>query len=249
MSVDLTLSSHYLTLTYNATFIRTYNIAHGAATIDRRAVPPHEFLNWTHTFREQVDDIFIRNYTLHSSTANAAWEPPSTLFAIWFGVVDISLLVQRKDFDKDNVIHMINAYHDILSDLYKAGARHFLLLTAPPMYLSPSAHEEGANPFLERMLIREFNGRLYAMRKAFLDGHAEATAYIFDTHGLMTKIVEDPTCTPMTSHLRNTTENCWDYDPWVTLESSLSTPTDALQGYVWRAKALGLVPREVQRPI
>lgn len=200
-------------MTYNHTFLRTYNIAQGAATIDRTIVPPHEFLNWTHTFSEQVSDLFKVNYALHDPAAKAQWEPERTLFAIWFGVVDISLLVDRKNFDRENIAKMIDAYQALLDDLHAAGARHFLLLTAPPMYLSPSAHEEGHNPFLERLLIREFNGRLYAMRKSFVEQHTDSKMYIFDTHGLMTKVIQNPGCTEATSGLRNTTNNCWDYNP------------------------------------
>lgn len=202
-------------MNYNHTFLKTYNMAHGAATIDRNAVPPHENLNWTHTFREQVDEIFRVNYTLHKPDAFAQWEPEKTLFAIWFGVVDISLLIVRKEYEKDITAKMIDAYSEILDSIYEGGGRHFLLLTAPPMYLSPSAHEEGHNPFEERSLIRQFNGRLYATRKTFLQKHSDVTAYVFDTHGLMTKIIQDPSITEMTQHLKNTTDNCWDYNPYV----------------------------------
>ena len=200
-------------MNYNQTFIRTYNLAHGAATVDRTVVPPHEFLNWTHTFREQVDDLFLKDYRLHDPGAKAQWEPEKTLFAVWFGVVDISLLIDRKQYDREEAAKLVDAYERILGDVYNGGARHFLLLTTPPMYLSPSAHEEGHNPFLLRLQIRAFNGHLYAMRKRFMEQHPESTVYIFDTHGLMTKIIQDPSCTEMTSHLKNTTSNCWDYNP------------------------------------
>lgn len=103
--------------------------------------------------------------------------------------------------------------------MYTYKARHFLLLTAPPMYLSPSAHDEGHNPFLERLMIKEFNGRLFFARKAFIEQHPDATMYIFDTHGLMTTIIQKPESIELTAHLKNTTNNCWDYNPYVTRPS------------------------------
>lgn len=117
-SVSDVPARHYLTTAYNSTFVRTFNIAHGAATIDRTVVPPHQFLNWTHTFREQVDDIFVKTYT--DVNPAATWDPDKTLFAIWFGVVDISLLVDQQKYQGDNVLRMVKAYAQILDDV-----RHF----------------------------------------------------------------------------------------------------------------------------
>lgn len=95
--------------------MRTYNLAHGAATIDRDVVPPHEQFRWTHTFKEQVNDIFANNYT--TATPMATWDPQKTLFAMWFGVVDISLLVARGQYLGVNVQHMVTAYNQILEDV------------------------------------------------------------------------------------------------------------------------------------
>lgn len=62
-------------------------------------------------------------------------------------------------------------------------------------------------------MIKEFNGRLYFMRKDFLLAHSEAKMYIFDTHGLMTSVIQRPESHPITARLKNTTANCWDYNP------------------------------------
>lgn len=112
------LRRHYLTMQYNSTFIRTFNIAHGAATIDRSVVAPHQFLNYTHTFKEQVDQIFLNNYTAAGKTPMATWDPEKSLFTVWFGVVDISLLVDRAEYLGENVQKMVKAYEAILDTVW-----------------------------------------------------------------------------------------------------------------------------------
>lgn len=113
--------SHYLTMNYNSTFIRTFNIAHGAATIDRTVVAPHQFLNYTSTFKEQVDEIFFNNYTARGATPMAEWDPQKSLFTVWFGVVDISLLVDRAEYLGENVQKMVKAYEAILDTVSRVG--------------------------------------------------------------------------------------------------------------------------------
>lgn len=81
------------------------------------------------------------------------------------------------------------------------------------MYLSPSARDDGHNPFLERLMVKEFNGRLFFMRKDFVEAHPDVSMYVFDTHGLMTTVIQRPESIPETKQLLNTTVNCWDYNP------------------------------------
>jgi len=96
----------FLTATYNATPVFTYNLGVGAATIARSVVEP--MFAMTYTFEEQVRDKFVRSYaakvkqspsaapeTEGNVSAEGLWDPRTTLFAIWVGVVDIALLVRN----------------------------------------------------------------------------------------------------------------------------------------------------------
>lgn len=79
--------------TYNKSFVRAFDIAHGAATIDRSIIPP--LFTHTSTLREQVADLFPSVYLRKKHLVQ--WQPHNTVFAIWSGIVDIALSVREKN--------------------------------------------------------------------------------------------------------------------------------------------------------
>lgn len=83
--------SDHLTATYNRTFVRAYNLAHGAGTVDETVIPPA--WNYTYSLKQQVDAKFTTVYA--SRPAYADWQPDTTLFAFFFGVVDIIMAVRQ----------------------------------------------------------------------------------------------------------------------------------------------------------
>ena len=103
--------SHYFTMTYNASFIRTFNIAKGGATIDRETVPPHPALSYTATFKEQVDNIFTFGYVPKRGKKDG-WKSANTLFTVWFGVVDLEMLMQRHEVPPNINEALMKAYGD-----------------------------------------------------------------------------------------------------------------------------------------
>lgn len=82
----------YLTGIYNSTPLLTYNLAHGGATVSRSVLEP--LFGLTHTFHEQIDDIWMRRYAFSSNPADS-FPPKHRIFILFFGVVDISLLARR----------------------------------------------------------------------------------------------------------------------------------------------------------
>ena len=48
----------------------------------------------THTFHEQIDDIWMRKYAFPAHHAES-FPPKHRLFVVFFGVVDVSLLARR----------------------------------------------------------------------------------------------------------------------------------------------------------
>jgi len=103
----------FLTATYNASSVFTYNLGTGAATVARDVVPP--VFPMTYTFEEQVRDKFVKVYAAQVKQSTdvedepgrkalasrdvetGLWDPRTTLFAIWVGVVDIALLVRNHE--------------------------------------------------------------------------------------------------------------------------------------------------------
>lgn len=182
-------------------------MAKGGAIIDRTIVPPHPVLAFTQGFAEQVPDVFGRVYG--SRPATAPWEAKNTLFAVWFGTVDMALLLDREEYTADVNAKLIASYAATMAELYKTGARKFLLLNIPPMHLMPDAQHTDVS----KVAVPDFNAKLLALHKEFLGMHTDVEAFLFDVNGLLASIIKDPSVTPQTSNIRNTTDNCWDYNP------------------------------------
>ena len=65
--------------------------------------------------------------------ATAQWNGDNSIFAIWFGVNDI---FHSFDDNPSPDPQIFETYTDQLSILYEAGARRFVLFSAPRMILS-----------------------------------------------------------------------------------------------------------------
>jgi len=119
----------FLTATYNATPFLTYNLGHGAATVSRPFLDP--VFPLTYTFEEQVRDKFVRQYAekvdLDDDAERPAeeghWNPRTTLFAIWVGVVDIALYV-RDGVEVDVLDAWFEHYASIVENVRSSYKTH-----------------------------------------------------------------------------------------------------------------------------
>lgn len=203
---------HYLTLNYNATFTRTYNLAHGAAPIDRVCVRPHDNLAFTSTFTEQVEDLWRIVYGRHPPSAK--WNSDDTLFAIWFGVVDLSLAFDRDEYTEELLnVKTIAAYSHNIETLYNSGARRFLLLNVPPLDLAPGAPDDTAKRNVLKKAVDTFNAALLSLTHSLRSSHADITISHFDANALLTSLMKSPSSMAQTKNIQNTTQNCWNYNP------------------------------------
>ena len=150
------------------------------------------------------------------------WAAANTLFAVWFGVVDLALMLERSGEDGDQTIstndipditqHLMTSYANTLDTLYHFGARRFLILNCPPLELMPG----GLRTELAIAMVNGYNQLLGDVQKHFLAQHStdvEAEMYLFDVHALLADIIADPSITVQTKGLKNTTDNCWNYNP------------------------------------
>jgi len=203
---------YYLTTTYNASFIKTYNIAHGAATIDRAVVAPHDAFSYTSTFKEQAEDLWRLVYK--PRPASARWHPEDSLFTVWFGLNDIMLAFDRDVYSERLLnVEVIAAYAAVFATLYESGARQFLLLNAPPLDVAPGAPDEGKELEELRKAVEGFNEAVEVMKEAFVAQNEDASVVLFDVNGLLKSLMKEPGSMEQTSEIRNTTTNCWDYNP------------------------------------
>ena len=75
----------FLTTTYNRSYIQTYNLGYGGATIDPSLVAS-PFGDIVQSFRQQLHDEFLPTY---ANNPTVPWAPADTLFTIFFGINDV----------------------------------------------------------------------------------------------------------------------------------------------------------------
>ena len=75
----------FLTTTYNATYVQTYNLAYGGATVDSALVKP--YLPTVLSLKQQIQDEYLPTYG--SKPAFAPWSSKDSLFSIFIGINDV----------------------------------------------------------------------------------------------------------------------------------------------------------------
>ena len=77
----------FLTTTYNRSYIQTYNLGFGGATVDQ-ALVASPFGPSVQSFRQQVTETFLPKYSNHKAVP---WTSNDTLFTIFIGINDMLL--------------------------------------------------------------------------------------------------------------------------------------------------------------
>lgn len=83
----------FLTTTYNRSYIQTFNLGFGGATVDPSLVPS-SFGNLVQSFKQQVQQEFIPRY---GDKIAAPWSPENTLVTLFFGINDVILSHSRQN--------------------------------------------------------------------------------------------------------------------------------------------------------
>ncbi|KAI9695275.1 MAG: hypothetical protein M1820_008737 [Bogoriella megaspora] len=196
----------FLTTTYNESFVQTYNLAVGGATVDSDLVKP--FLPTVPSLKQQVEDRFVSHYA-HSGPA--VWKANTTLFSIFIGINDVGNSFQRKGASLNAAI--LNAYSTVIDQLYKYGARNFLFLNVIPMDRVPRTVDGGRKSIrAARECVIDFNLRIDKMVANFTKTYADVTAFQFDTHALFSQVLNNPTVFPETKAYENVTDWCGKYE-------------------------------------
>jgi phospholipase/lecithinase/hemolysin len=196
-----------LTTTYNESYIQTYNLAYGGATVDSNLVKP--YIDTVLSLRNQVEDEFVPVYGSHPSFA--PWKSNDSLFAFWIGINDVGnswWLNYPALYDQIFLV-----YDSLLEKLYATGARNFLYLTVPPVEKSPLTVGNGEYAVEnEGLVIKDWNKRVHALAAAFKAKHEDAVTFVHDTYAVYDKVIADPKAFPQTSGLKNTTGYCKEYE-------------------------------------
>jgi hypothetical protein len=121
----------FLTSTYNASKLLTYNVAYGGATVDSNLVTPYQ--PTVLSLKNQVQDLYIPSYGTPNN-ASASWEASDSLHAFFIGINDVG-----NSWWLDNATalydRIFDVYAGLLDQVYDTGARNFLFLSVPPSAL------------------------------------------------------------------------------------------------------------------
>lgn len=198
----------FLTTTYNASFVKTYNMAYGGATVDSALVAP--YASTVLSLKDQVQTEFLPRYGSHP--ADAPWKAADSLFAFFIGINDVGNSWWLNNATLYDAI--FTQYTSLLNQVYKTGARNFLFLSVPPVNLAPltlSNNDGGYSVEAEGKVILDWNKRLSALTTAFKKSHSDANLFIHDTHKLFSDVIANPKAYPQTAGLKNVTAYCAAY--------------------------------------
>lgn len=226
----------FLTMNYNDSFIQTYNLAYGGATVDNDVF--HSVYG-APSFRQQLENMFKPTYTLPDTPNELRWDPDTTLFMIRFGINDVTIDYLRDDMHLV-VSEPITSYFYLAQDLYHLGARNFLFLNLGPV--DRNFGRNGGNvENVQRLTdnIAEFNKGIAEVKQNLTQMYSDLTAFIFDVHTFLPWLAEDPMRLEASQGLRNTSDICLEY-AW-----GLAGPTPASSKFSFEQSSVGCgVPLE-----
>jgi hypothetical protein len=196
----------FLTTTYNASLLYTYNLAYGGATVDSALVAP-----WRPdvlSLKNQVQDLYLPNY--NPAPAAAPWKAADSLFAFFIGINDVGntwWLNNATLYDQ-----IFSVYNGLLEQTYETGARNFLFLSVPPINLAPLTLANGPEAVAgEDVAIKDWNARLKNLTETFKAKHEGITTFVHNTHEVYAKAIADPKVFEQTAGVKNTTGFCSAY--------------------------------------
>ncbi|KAF2706958.1 carbohydrate esterase family 16 protein [Pleomassaria siparia CBS 279.74] len=220
----------FLTYTYNASYLQTYNMAYGGATVDSALVAP--YAPTVLSMKNQIQDLYLPTYG--STTRSVPWTSASSLFAFFIGINDIGNSWWLANATLSDAI--FTEYESLLNQLYATGARNFLFLSVPPINLAPLTLANG-NWSIENegIAVVDWNKRVVDLTTRFKSGkNGTVSTFVHDTHALFDAVIKDPKSYEQTSGLKNTTGYCTAYKDgtptWYTKDPSCAY---AVNEYLW----------------
>ncbi|KAL8930353.1 MAG: hypothetical protein Q9172_000062 [Xanthocarpia lactea] len=191
----------FLTTTYNQSFIQTFNLGYGGATIDPSLIgSPYGLI--VQSFQQQVQERFLPTYATNSGIE---WSGSNSLFT------DVILSYAQRNSTLNFLL--IKSYENLVHQLYAAGARNFLFMNVPPIDRSPGMlARDSATQASMAGYIGEFNFRLILLVYNLAVRYPATTVWLFDTNWLFTRLLNNgPLAFRETSSYANLTDYCLAY--------------------------------------
>lgn len=186
----------YLTTTFNASKLLTYNFAYPGAQVEQVATDPSLWndTRYPNDMTAQVTNGFGDHFPPRVTNERTVdWTGEKSLWIVFFGINDVLAMLDSRQ-DPDLAIEKIlAAYADNLAFAFDNGARNFLLLNTPPMDIMPrftgrdgfGGRDKPKAPRV-KTLVAKFNAifpRLVERMNERTDGAAKVMVY--DFHALV----------------------------------------------------------------
>ena len=181
---------------------QTYDLAEGGAVTGIA-------LGYKNNFPAQMTTKFEAKYL----NPGAGWDPSKTLFSTFFGINDIG-------FGLDTV-SSLKVYGALLDQLYKYGARNFLILNVPPLERAPVAVQAGQQSIEQHArAVSDWNRLLAPVAQNLSATYPDVKAFVYDTYSLFNEILNSPSSNKETAGLKNTTTYCQTYSDHPTTKNA-----------------------------
>lgn len=196
----------FMTYTYNESYVQTYNMAYGGATVDSALVTP--YAPTVLSLKNQVEDLYLKTYAPHLTAA--PWNGGNSLHAFFIGINDVG---NSWWLNNATLYDLIFAEYDsLLEKVYNSGGRNFLFLMTPPVNLAPMTLANGPEVVAaEGAVIQDWNTRLRKMSSEFKNRHPGVETFVHNTWDVYASAIEDPKVFEQTAGLKNTTGFCKAY--------------------------------------
>ncbi|KAL8749912.1 MAG: hypothetical protein Q9199_007397 [Rusavskia elegans] len=186
----------YLTDTFNASKLLTYNFAYPGAQVSGAATGGKA----GNDLVKQVQQTFYPGYTPAGAreaghSTRTEWHGDSSLFLFFFGINDNQAVFSKSNYAAltDKVFRV---YEEQLNTLYTYGARNFLVMNTPPMEIMPDFTGEGGvgtrvsarNRASIKRSVDNFNAHMSSLVVNFRARHPGIAIALFDTHALFTEM-------------------------------------------------------------
>ncbi|RAL11601.1 SGNH/GDSL hydrolase family protein [Aspergillus homomorphus CBS 101889] len=132
---------------------------------------------------------------------------PETLVAIWIGINDIG---DSAKYAVDFPTFYNNLQSTLFSSvqkIYDQGYRSYLFVNLPPLDRTPG-NQARSQPLPNATQVAWYNEALAQHAAAFERTHRDTAVHVFDAHGVLTAILDDPAAYGIV----NTTSFCAGYD-------------------------------------
>ncbi|MCJ1442969.1 MAG: hypothetical protein MMC23_003466 [Stictis urceolatum] len=216
---------------YNKTLTYAYNFASGGATTDASLVAPYAPYPTVLSFINQVQEF---SSSLATKPSYAPWTSTNALFSVWMGVNDVGNGWYQSNWST-LVTEILDQYFKQVQILYNAGARKFLFLQTPPIYLTPNIIAQGGSTDQLKAAIKTYNDLVASKAASFKAANSGTTTWVFDTTSSFTGPTSNPSAygaTNATCYSSTGTQCLWfnDYHPGQAIHNQVAKGVAALIG-------------------